>query len=92
MDPDVLHYMQILNMYKGLMVSVKLGSMDPDVLHYMQILNMYKGLMVSVKLGSMDPDVLHYMQILNRYKGPSDGKCKIRVDGPRCFTLHANFE
>ena len=53
---------------------------------------MYKGLMVSVKLGSMDPDVLHYMQILNRYKGPSDGKCKIRVDGPRCFTLHANFE
>ena len=51
--------------------------------------------MVSVKLGSMDPDVLHYMQILNRYKGPSDGKCKIRVDGPRCFTLHmlhANFE
>ena len=67
MDPDVLHYMQILNMYKGLMVSVKLGSMDPDVLHYMQILNKYKGLMVSVKLGSMDPDVLHYMQILNRY-------------------------
>ena len=64
------------------MVSVKLGSMDPDVLHYMQILNMYKGLMVSVKLGSMDPDVLHYMQILNRYKGLSDGKCKIRVDGP----------
>ena len=64
MDPDVLHYMQILDMYKGLMVSVKLGSMDPDVLHYMQIL---KGLMVSVKLGSMDPNVLHYMQILNRY-------------------------
>ena len=48
--------------------------------------------MVSVKLGSMDPDVLHYMEILNRYKGLSDGKCKIRVDGPRCFTLHANFD
>ena len=48
--------------------------------------------MVSVKLGSMDPDVLHYtcyMQILNRCKGLSDGKCKIRVDGPQCFTLHA---
>ena len=70
-----------------------LGSMDPDVLYCMQILNRYyKGLMVSVKLGSMDPDVLHYMQILNRYKGLSDGKCKIRVDGPRCFTLHANFD
>ena len=41
MDPDVLHYMQILNRYKGLMVSVKLGSMDHDVLHYMQILNRY---------------------------------------------------
>ena len=86
MDPDVLYHMRFK-------LSIALGSMDPDVLYYMQILNRYyKGLMVSVKLGSMDIDVLHYMQILNRYKGLSDGKCKIRVDGPRCFTLHANFD
>ena len=59
--------------------------MDPDVLYHMRF-------KLSITLGSMDPDVLYFMQILNRYKGLSDGKCKIRVDGPRYFTLHANFD